>query len=147
MVKKSLQLKKRATPQDDSRLLGVRHSETFEGPLPHPNHLAQYESVLPGTADRIIQMAEEQSSHRQFIEKKVIDSNIKNERLGMLLGTGLTVLVTIVGAILVFSGKSVAGWIALFGPGGFQVANYIWQKNKERSFSKQKDAANNPQKQ
>ncbi len=33
-------------------------AEQFLGPLPHPNILEGYEKLLPGTADRIISMAE-----------------------------------------------------------------------------------------
>lgn len=41
----------------------------FSGPLPPPEILNGYEQVLPGSADRIIRMAEGQASHRQAIER------------------------------------------------------------------------------
>ena len=40
------------------RVTAVMISEHFSGPLPHPKHLAGYEAVAPGSADRIITMAE-----------------------------------------------------------------------------------------
>lgn len=39
-------------------------SETFEGPLPHPDILARYENILPGIADRIVRMAEAEQNAR-----------------------------------------------------------------------------------
>ena len=42
----------------------------FSGPLPPPNIIKGYEDILPGAADRILSMAENQAKHRQEIEKK-----------------------------------------------------------------------------
>ena len=41
----------------------------FSGPIPPPNIIKGYEEVLPGSADRILAMAEKQSNHRQEMEK------------------------------------------------------------------------------
>lgn len=49
------------------------------GPLPHPDILMKYEQTCSGAADRIITITENQMKHRQNVETKVIDSNIKNE--------------------------------------------------------------------
>jgi len=56
-------------------------AEVFSGPLPPPSVLSQYNQVVPGAAERIIAMAESQSEHRQQLENKVIESDIKNSRL------------------------------------------------------------------
>lgn len=37
--------------------------------------LKQYDEVLPGAAERILKMAEEQSTHRKQLERKVIDGD------------------------------------------------------------------------
>ena len=50
-------------------------SETFEGPLPHPDILAQYENILPGIADRIVRMAEAEQNARH----SAIDQDAKNK--------------------------------------------------------------------
>lgn len=44
--------------------------EFFSGPIPPPQTMAGYETALPGSADRILKMAEEQSAHRQEMEKE-----------------------------------------------------------------------------
>ena len=41
------------------------HLEAHSGPLPDPSSLQKYNDVLPGAAERIIHMAEQQQGHRQ----------------------------------------------------------------------------------
>ncbi len=43
--------------------------ELFGGPLPHPELLKQYEQTLPGIAERIVKMAEEEQANRLAIAK------------------------------------------------------------------------------
>lgn len=43
----------------------------YSGPLPLPQHYAQYEEILPGAADRILSMAEKEQSHRHGEDDKV----------------------------------------------------------------------------
>lgn len=70
---------------ENRRQIVERRSVTFCGPLPPPEILQQYNEILPGAANRIITMAEEQSSHRRILESKVINSDIINSRLGLFL--------------------------------------------------------------
>ena len=49
----------------------LMHRKSFEvesyqeGPLPDPSSLGEYDQVLPGLADRIVNMAEEEAEHRR----------------------------------------------------------------------------------
>jgi uncharacterized membrane protein len=58
----------------------------WAGPLPSPQILREFNEIVPGSADRIITMAEKQEDHRIEIESKVIESNIRNEKLGVISG-------------------------------------------------------------
>jgi uncharacterized membrane protein len=49
-------------------------AEMYIGPIPPPSIMEGWEKVLPGSADRILKMAEKQSAHRISIEAKVIDA-------------------------------------------------------------------------
>lgn len=40
------------------------HSESFFGPIPHPDVLVKYEEKFPGLAERIIRMAEDEQNCR-----------------------------------------------------------------------------------
>jgi len=44
----------------------------YQGPIPPASELAGIDRIIPGGADRIIRMAENQAQHRQDIEKVVI---------------------------------------------------------------------------
>ncbi|WP_254908530.1 DUF2335 domain-containing protein [Halomonas citrativorans] len=39
-------------------------SLTYSGPLPPSSEMERYESIMPGAADRILFMAEQQQKHR-----------------------------------------------------------------------------------
>lgn len=64
-------------------------ASTFEGPIPPPDVLQQYNSIIPNAAERIIRMAEKQSDHRMDLEKKVVYSNIKKSYVSMGLATSI----------------------------------------------------------
>lgn len=73
-------------------------AEGYSGPLPHPDHFDQFERVCPGTADRILTMAERQESHRMWWERFAIRAQFALAFFG--LAAALTVsLALIYGAI------------------------------------------------
>lgn len=79
------------------------------GPLPSPDVLAQYNQVLPGAAERIIRMAEDQQAHRFKMETKVAATESRNSTLGIATGfiIGMT---TIIGGIIgILYGKELSG--------------------------------------
>src|SRR6266568_3000211 len=108
----------------------VSYQENFEGPLPHPMHLEYYEQISPGTARKIIAMTENQAKHRQFLEKEVVMSNISNERRGMNYAFIITLTMMVIGAILIYNDKAIAGYISLFTPVVI-VAGIFYKKRSE----------------
>jgi uncharacterized membrane protein len=60
--------------------------KSHTGPIPSPEALKQYEEIKPGTAERLIAMAEKQSDHRISLEKKVIVGQLLDQRVGQYLG-------------------------------------------------------------
>lgn len=62
----------------------VRQVSAFQGPLPPPAMLAQYEDICPGFADRIVSLTERQQGHRIDIESRSVTASIWNERLGQI---------------------------------------------------------------
>ena len=57
----------------------------YQGPLPRPEDFQAYERVLPGAADRILKMAENQASHRQGLERRSITGDIIKSMMGTVL--------------------------------------------------------------
>lgn len=81
----------------------------YSGPLPPPDQLKAYESVLPGAADRIIRMAENQAEHRQSIEKIAVKGGNSRSWWGLFLGFSIAVIALGASALLVLKGHSAAG--------------------------------------
>lgn len=54
--------------------------------FPTPEQLREYESVIPGLAQRIIEQAENQTAHRQEMEKRLVSSGIMKSTLGLIFG-------------------------------------------------------------
>jgi uncharacterized membrane protein len=84
---------------------------SFSGPLPHPDILRGYDQVVPGAAERILVMAEEQARHRQSLERTVIEGGSRRANLGLWLGFILSIVVLALSAALIVNGYEVAGTV------------------------------------
>lgn len=90
-------------PQGTRRVVET-HVEAFSGPIPSPLLLKDYELVVPGSAERIISMAEKQAEHRQTLEKIVVegdsgraDKGLKYGLIVALTGLAASVLLAVTG--------------------------------------------------
>lgn len=74
----------------------------FSGPIPPPERLSQYNQIVPGSANRIIQMAETQAEHRRQLEDRTFRGQIRQSRRGqwMALVISLTAIGSSVWVIL-----------------------------------------------
>jgi len=88
-----LPMERRDEPAGEFTLI----SEKYSGPLPHPNILKGYEETIPGAAERILILLEEQQAHRikmdemelssvTQIEHRRLEAGIQRDRVGMFLG-------------------------------------------------------------
>lgn len=100
----------------DSSLGTLSASFQFTGPLPPPGILEQYERIQPGTADRIIKMAEAEQRHRQTMQEKLIDCQVLDvkqarfeRRLGQFFGFGIGVVSILAGSVTAVMGAPIAG--------------------------------------
>ncbi len=77
-------------PQDQSqkRLLVHEHQEQyiFQGPLPAPQILEQYNQIVPDAAERILRMAEKDADFQREITHKAIDTEAKERKRGQIFG-------------------------------------------------------------
>ena len=111
-------------------------AESFIGPIPHPEHLAGYERVLPGAADRLLEMAEKQADHRRQIESYVTESKIKFEARGQWIACALATLATAGGIWLIASDKSGWGLGTIITAVAALVATFIYAKRpKQREMT------------
>lgn len=91
---------------------GARMSVTaayFEGPLPPPAVLREYDALAPGSAERIIRLMEQQSHHRMELEKTAIQHDTRRANWGLASGTMLSIGVLVLCAYLVYTGNALTG--------------------------------------
>ena len=115
--------------------------------MPPPEVLVQYNQTVPDAAERIITMAESQSRHRQELESKVIESDIKNSRLGLHYGLIIGLAAVIGGTICITSGYEVGGSIiggtGLTGlVGVFVYGSRSKRKEREQRYKAEMAASN-----
>lgn len=73
-------------------IYAIEERKSFTGPLPAPEDFLAYKKVLPDAPERILSMAERQLNHRIETERKIVDSGIKESRLGQYLGAAIVIL-------------------------------------------------------
>lgn len=125
-------------PENKPHIIGK--SIEFSGPLPPPIYLEQYDRILPGAAERILAMAEQQSAHRRALEVEVVKSGIVNSRRGLLCGF----IIGLVGFLVVTYCASIGAQILAGVVGLADLASLVGvfvygsQQNKRERTDKQK---------
>lgn len=104
----------KAAGNSDTSLVSI--AQSFEGPLPPPTFLKQYEEALPGAADRIFALAESQTKHRIELENRLLEGEIEDakngrgeRRLGQWLGFVICIVAIVSGATISVMGQPYAG--------------------------------------
>jgi uncharacterized membrane protein len=105
--------------------------EQFSGPLPPPNILEQYNRVVPGAAERILKMAEDQSAHRRSLEQKVISSDVLNSKLGLIFGFSIGLVAILSGVYIVIIDKNNNGYFLSLGTIVALVSVFVYGRRKK----------------
>ena len=107
-----------AIPESEGALeeLSTRISEKLSvtisaGPIPPPDIMEQYEKTLPGSADRILKMAENQSEHRQSLEKQRLSFSNREVHLGQIFGFLIGAIAIVTGGYIALSGAQIPGGV------------------------------------
>jgi uncharacterized membrane protein len=96
-----IDIKNDPVPRKEVDKKSIQIAEHFEGPIPHPVIIGEYEKILSGAADRIIAMAEINQQHQiKYIEKNQADFN-RYSFVGLCFAFVLTFL-SIGGSILLY---------------------------------------------
>ena len=83
--------------------------KSYSGPIPSPGQLREFEAILPGLANRLVTMAENQSAHRIETEKFVVNSQQRQSGVGQYLGFIISVLAICGGIYLAVNGHPGVG--------------------------------------
>lgn len=84
---------------------------SFQGPIPPPELLREYNEIIPDGADRIVKMAEAQSSHRIELERIVIKGDDRRANWGLVTGYSIGVLIIVLSFILILYGHGMEGTV------------------------------------
>jgi uncharacterized membrane protein len=117
------------------------HAMHFSGPLPPPEILAKYNDAIPNGAERILAMAENQSKHRQSLEKQVIEANCRAQRNGTILGFLICLAAIGSGTYLISIGRNAQGLVPIIGALGGLVAAFIVGRYQQKKDLDQKASA------
>jgi uncharacterized membrane protein len=79
--------------------------------FPSPEELAQYDVILPGAAERLMNTYESQVNHRQHLERIAVESGIKARSSGLLAGFVVAISFFAGSVYLVVGGHEVAGTV------------------------------------
>lgn len=79
---------KQQAAQVTSQMVSLFKEERFSGPIAHPNHLRAYEEIVPGSAERIIAMAEKGMEHNQKMDAEFLQANVNDTKMGRWFGFG-----------------------------------------------------------
>lgn len=110
----------------------------WSGPLPPPDVLVNYNAAFPGAAERIVQMAEEQSAHRRSLEGSVVQANIRAQSRGQWLGFLLALVIIAIGGGLLFMGRSVEGFALLIGDVATLLFAFVWGRTRQEKDRREK---------
>ncbi len=91
-------------------------ASAWMGPLPEPDTLRQYNEIVPGAAERILKMAEDQQKHHHNQDNRQLDmystalrADSRRSNLGLLAGFVITLAGLGGGIFLVYAGHEWAG--------------------------------------
>ena len=93
--------------------ISIVEAASFSGPLPPPTMYREYENALPGSAERILVMAEKEQSHRIAWETEALSASGQETKRGQWLGFAIAAACLGAAIFLAVSGREVVASIAL----------------------------------
>lgn len=81
--------------------------------LPSPEELAKYEKVIPGGAERILEIVEQNARHVQESERKIVEAEARLARIRQVIEFVLALAAGVLGGILLLDGSELAGLIII----------------------------------
>lgn len=106
---------------------------SFEGPLPPPSMLEHYNEIVPGAAERILAMAEQNGEHRRGLESYAVRAEHRRSIAGLVAGSVVAVAMLGCGTWVTLEGHAAVG-IAIIGLDvGSIVGTFVYGSERRRS--------------
>lgn len=122
----------------------VAQFASYEGPIPPPEVLAQYNEIAPDTVDRILKMAEKEQDARHYLQKTVIDSGVEQSRRGLNYGFWISIVFGVISGGLTLLGHPeglVLGGLDIIG----LASVFVYQTESRKNERKEKRENNDRQ--
>jgi uncharacterized membrane protein len=102
-------VKKQGTKQQSQQIIHQeQHIST--GPLPQPDIMRGYESIVPGAAERILAMAEQESEHLRQHDVATLNAYKSDVRRSQILAfLSISLFVSLAGIAIVYNQPWIAG--------------------------------------
>lgn len=101
--------------------------QNTENLIPTPEAFSKYEKVIPGGAERILEMAEERSKHDIEVEKKILATDVRMAKVEQIMLYLLAIVAFGLGGALLVMGKEVAGLVVVLAAFAL-LAGRVWLK-------------------
>ena len=102
------------------------HARSYQGPLPSPEVLAEFDEVVPGLAERIVVAWETQTAHRQSLEVGAVGRSDRRKDRAQIFSFATSIAGVIAAGLVGVHGHwSAAIGIAAVAVGGPGAALYL----------------------
>ena len=119
----------------------------FHGPLPPPEVLKEYQSILPGSPDRFLKLVEKEQEHTHSSEKMIIRNQIWQNWAGLIIGAILVVLFFVGAYKLALAGHDTVAYI-IFSVTIISIATiFVLHKRSDKSMKKEDEEHDLPKEQ
>jgi len=116
----------------------------FAGPLPPPELFAEYDRVLPGSAERILAMAEREQKHRHDVVSRGQQDEHTLAKRGQAIAAVLGGMVIVIGGVGMVLGRPLEGLGAVLLGAASLVTVFIVSRSKEPGEKNQQPEDRNP---
>ena len=120
----------RMHPDEEEASAVLSAVQYFAGPLPPPQVIQGYDQALPGLADRVVTMAEEEARHRREIERERLKRDSKLELRGQVFGFSIAIISFVVAGILIAMDRPLYGMATVVAAAAGLSGLFVWSRNK-----------------
>jgi uncharacterized membrane protein len=124
--------------QRSMAVVGQVVATSYQGPIPLPGHLREYDELVPGSAKQIMDLFEAQSRHRMAMESHVIRSDVRRSWTGLVLGFVVAMSVVACGTWMIAIGHDWAGGSMITTGLGSIVGVFVYGSRSQRQERVQK---------
>jgi uncharacterized membrane protein len=128
-----------------AQMVAAFQASFWSGPTPRAEELNKYNGVIDGGANRIMELIETQTGHRQELERKDVEADISLRKLGLIFAFSLALIATVGGLALIAVGDNVGAFGPILTAIAVLAGVFVWwEKNRsDRGSSPTEQERNN----